>query len=466
MTQLELAQVVMHVGGEEAASEGARTLSRRLMLRRGIFGLLGLSLAPRLGWGHLLYAQPNSQAKATAVIQIWLWGGPSQLDTFDPKPKAGYDYCGQFTQPSRTNVDGILINEQLSELAKIADKYSLIRSMTHGINSHETAAYLVQTGRMPGDRIVYPHLGAVITYFATQHENPVSPSLIPPYVVLTEPQGRFSEAGFLGPRYKPFATGGDPARQPFAVEGIITPGTTEAQQRRRREMLQELDTLRKAMQGTPPIEELVQAEEQAYDLILGDSGKAFDPAQESQEVRDRYGRSTFGQSCLVARRLVERGVRFITINYKGWDTHKEHFVIMRRKLPELDRGLAALISDLAERGLLESTIVWCSGEFGRTPKIAWESPWNGGRHHWGHCFSALVAGGGFKGGQVVGASDEKGEYVKDRPVYPTDLIGSIYQLLGIDPTTTLRHPQGHLVKLIPDSNDGAPSGGLLKEIIA
>lgn len=442
--------------------------NRRAFLQRGVFGVLSLTFgmtgpASRLVWALNPTAAPSKPARARSVIQIWMWGGPSHLDTFDPKPEAGNDYCGPFGKPIETNVKGIRINELLSELAKVADKYSLIRSMTHGVNAHETASYLVQTGRMPGDRTVYPAVGAVVSYFKGQP--PEYESLIPPYIVLTEPQGRFSEAGFLGPRFKPFATGGDPARTPFTVEGIVLPGMTESRQKSRRELLQSLDALRQALAEDPQVQEIVQAEEQAYDLILGSSGKAFDPSEETQELRQRYGMSTFGQSCLVARRLVERGVRYVTINYKGWDTHKENFTIMRRKLPEFDRGLATLITDLAERGLLDSTIVWCCGEFGRTPKIAWEAPWNGGRHHFGAAFSALVAGGGFKGGQVVGSTDRTGSEVKDRPVYPTDLIASLYELLGIDPATTLRHPQGHMVRLIPGPEEGAPSGGILREIM-
>ncbi len=162
---------------------------------------------------------------------------------------------------------------------------------------------------------------------------------------------------------------------------------------------------------------------------------------------------------------MEKGVPYITINYGGWDTHKGHFQTMQRKLPELDRGLATLLQDLSERGLLDTTIVWCCGEFGRTPRVQWEAPWNGGRNHWGRVFSVLVAGGGFKGGQVIGASDAKGEEVKDRPVYPVDLIGSMYALLGIDGSAKLPHPQGQVATALPSPADGVKSGGLLKEIM-
>jgi hypothetical protein len=208
-----------------------------------------------------------------------------------------------------------------------------------------------------------------------------------------------------------------------------------------------------------------QSRQRAYDLIVGDAGLVFDLGQETDEIRNRYGRTKFGQSCLAARRLIENGSKFVTINHGGWDTHKDHFASMRRKLPELDRGLGTLIADLDDRGLLDSTIVWCIGEFGRTPKVAMESPWNGGRHHFGSVFSTLVAGGGFKGGHVVGESDARGETVKDRPVYPGDLIGSMYELLGIDPEASLPHPMGEFIRATPGEDEAVESGGRLNEII-
>ncbi len=430
-------------------------ISRRDAIRSGLLllacgaGLPGRAAAPA--------------AKAKAVIQIWMWGGPAHLDTFDPKPEAGYDYCGPLNKPIPTNVDGIVIGELLPLLAQQADKYSIIRSMTHGINAHETASYMVQTGRPPGGRIVYPCVGAVVSSFKGYSAG--YSGLIPPYIVLTQPQGRFDEAGFLGPRYRPFATGGDPAQARFAVEGIVAQGITDQRQQNRRELLHNLNTLEKAMPADASLKALDAAEEQAYGLILGDGGKVFDLSQEKDDMRDRYGRNTFGQSCLAARRLVERGVPYVTINYQGWDTHRQHFQAMRRQLPMLDKGMATLLQDLSERGLLASTIIWWSGEFGRTPKVQWEAPWNGGRGHYGPVFSAVVAGGGFQGGRVVGSSDAKGEHVKDRPVYPCDLIGSIYELLGMDPDGKLPNPQGLDTRLTPTPADGVSTGGRLKEIM-
>jgi hypothetical protein len=392
-----------------------------------------------------------------------MWGGPAHVDTLDPKPAAGYDYCGPFTKPIPTNVSGIEINELLPLLARQADKYSIIRSMTHGVFAHETASYMVQTGRRPGERLLYPCAGAVVSLL--RGYNAGYTGLIPPYIVLTQPQGRFSENGFLEERYRPFATGGDPAQARFAVEGVVAPGVSDQRQKDRRELLHNLNTLEKFLTHDPSLAALDETERQAYELILGDGGKVFDLSQETDAMRDRYGRNTFGQSCLVARRLVERGVPYITINYEGWDTHRQNFQVMRQKLPQMDKGMATLFQDLSERGLLSSTIVWWGGEFGRTPKVMWEAPWNGGRNHWGDVFCALVAGGGFKGGQVVGASDAKGEQVRDRPVYPCDLIGSVYELLGIDPDGKLPNSQGLDVRVTPTLADGIKMGGRLKEIM-
>ena len=439
-------------------------VTRRDLLRTGLIGGAGLWLThglPVRAWGGPPVSGGTVRAKA--VIQIWMWGGPPHLDTFDPKPAAGNDYAGPLGRPIETNVSGVRIGELLPLLAKQADKYSLIRSMTHGSNAHETAAYMTQTGRKAGEAVVYPGAGSVVSYFQTRVGGYAGK--LPPYIVLTEPQGRFDEAGFLGSRYRPFATGGDPSQSRFLVEGIVAAGITDDQQRGRRLLLDRLDALRRTLPGNPALKAWAHSEDEAYDMILGDGAKVFDLTKEKDDLRERYGRNKFGQSCLAARRLVEQGVPYVTINYAGWDTHKDNFLTMRRKLPELDRGLATLIEDLSSRGLLESTIVWCCGEFGRTPKVQWEQPWNGGRGHWGKAFSALVAGGGFRGGHVVGSTDARGEEVKDRPVYPRDLLGSVYQLLGIDPEAPLPHPQGLEARVTPTAADGTPTGGLLKEIL-
>ena len=331
----------------------SRPITRREVLHRGVAGAAGLLLAGGVGAAPA----PPHKAKAKSVIQIWMWGGPSHLDTFDPKPAAGYDYCGPLNNPIPTNVKGIMIGELLPLLAKQADKYAIIRSMTHGNDGHETAAYLTQTGRRPGDRLVYPSAGAVVALF--KGSGPDYKGLLPPYIVLTQPQGRFSEAGFLGERYKPFATGGDPAQPRFVVEGIIAQDISDERQKDRRDFLHQLDGLGNSVKGDARLAAFYQSEEQAYDMILGEGAKVFDLSREKAGARQRRdGLSTFGQSCLVAKRLVQRGVPYITINYPGWDTHNNHFPTMRAKLPELDQGMATLLQDLSERGLLDSTIIW------------------------------------------------------------------------------------------------------------
>lgn len=456
--------------GSDSAGLGGAPISRREAMRRGLIFTAGLLLADRLGFQTLADdAQPPqapepSKAKAKSVIQVFLWGGMSHTDTWDPKPDAGYDYTGQLKNVIPTNVSGIQLGELFPELAKQADKYSIIRSMTHRNNGHETAAYLMQTGHIPGEQLSYPCIGAVFALL--KGYNAGYNGLIPPYVVLTQSQGRFSESGFLGSRCNPFATGGDPNAARFEVEGVVARGITDERQIARRDFLHKMNTMGNAMPGNPQLAAAADAEKQAYDLILGKGKDVFDLSKEKPELRARYGRHTFGQDCLVARRLVEVGVPYVTINYPGgWDTHANHVQTMRRQCPQLDQGLAMLLQDLSDHGLLDSTIVWCCGEFGRTPKIDWQPPWNGGRGHYGNVFSVLVAGGGFKGGHVIGASDEKGEEVKERPVYPIDLLGSIYELAGIDTDTKLPHPLGFEAHVLAPNEKDAKSAGRLKEIM-
>jgi len=309
-------------------------MTRRDALKGMLYGAAGLALADH---ASALAPPAKRPPTAKAVIQIWMWGGPPQTDTFDPKPDAGYDYCGPLNQVLDTNVPGIQVGQYLTKLAQLADKYSIIRSMTHGVNGHETASYIVQTGHKPGGRLMYPALGAIVSKFKGYDGGYTG--LVPPYVVLTRSQGRFDEAGFLGPRYKPFVTGGDPNATRFAVEGVVSGSITEARQKSRRELLHSLDTLKGAMPEHPAAATLNATESNAYEMILGDAGKLFDLSTENNELRQRYGRNTFGQSCLMARRLVEHGVPYITINYNGWDTHKQHFESMKRMLPDMDRGL-------------------------------------------------------------------------------------------------------------------------------
>jgi hypothetical protein len=466
-------------------------LSRREALRRGALGTAGMIAAG--GFTSGVFAaeakltpeqQKAAQEKAAqekavrdeaaktkakakksqtkSVIQIFLWGGMSHNDTWDPKPGTGYDYMGQLDRVIPTNVEGIQLGSLFPQLAKQADKYSLIRSMTHGNDGHETAAYLMQTGHKPGGRLAYPSVGAIFAFFKKEQYK----GLIPPYVVMLQAAGRFSEEGFLGPAYKPFATGGDPNGPRFEVQGIVNRGVDDRRQQARRELIDQVNLAGYGVADVPEIAAAEAAKQKAYGLILGQGKEVFNLDNESAELRERYGRNTFGQECLAARRMVEAGVPYVTISFPGgWDTHANHFATMQRQCPSLDQGLAALIEDLSKRGLLDTTLVWCTGEFGRVPKVSWEPPWNGGRHHYGRVFTVLVAGGGFKGGRVVGSSDEKGENVKERPVYPADLLGSMYLLAGIDPAAKLPHPWGLDAHVLDTENEEMKSAGMLEEIM-
>jgi len=464
-------------------------VTRREALRRGALGAASViaagSLSSRASAKHVEISpeelakqkaardaaaieKAKSKGKIKSVIQIFLWGGMSHNDTWDPKPDSGWDYMDEYTKVQPTNVDGIQLMNWFPNLAKQADKYCLIRSMTHGIFGHETAAYLMQTGHKPGGRLAYPSVGAI---FAWSKRNEYE-GLLPPYIVMLRAAGRFSEEGFLGPTYKPFATGGNPAAERFEVQGIINRGIDDKRQRARKDLVDKANIMGYGLADVPEMKAAEEAKERAYGLILGKGREVFELDTEPKELRNRYGigpdgkRHTFGQECLAARRMVEAGVPYITISFPGgWDTHGNHFATMKRQCPWLDQGLATLLADLSDKGLLDSTLVWCTGEFGRTPKVSWEPPWNGGRHHYGAVFTVLVAGGGFKGGRIVGSSDAKGERVKERPVYPADLLGSFYLLAGIDATAKLPHPLGFDARVLDAEKEGMKSTGLLEEIM-
>src|SRR3989339_1073400 len=444
-----------------------RGISRRRVLGAG-FATAGLYVLDRIA----PYAQgvatpvpvktakPVIRQKAKSVIQVFLWGGMSHNDTWDPKPSSGYEYMGEFAKAIPTNVDGIQIGELFPKLAQQMDKFSLIRSMTHRNNGHETAAYLMQTGHLPGGRLASPSVGAIFTFFKKDQYK----GLIPPYVVMLEAAGRFSEEGFLGPGYKPLSTGGDPNAARFEVQGIVNRGIDDGRQKARRALGKKVNLLGYGLSDAPEMAAAETTKQKAYGLILGSGKEVFNLDNEPAALRDRYGRNTFGQECLAARRMVEAGVPYINISFPGgWDTHGGHFPTMRRQCPPLDQGLATLLADLSEKGPLDNTLVWWTGEFGRTPKVSWEPPWNGGRHHYGNVFTVLVAGGGFKGGQIVGSSDAKGEEVKERPVYPYDLLASIYELAGIDYNTKLPHLWGLEANILPPKEE-VKSEGLLREI--
>lgn len=396
-----------------------------------------------------------SAQKAKSVILIYLDGGPAQTETFDPKPNAGRNYYGNYKGVCKTNVEGIELGEKMKLLATMADKYTLIRSMTHGSNAHETGHYAMITGDTSGGAVVYPSFGAVISYM----KRDTYKGVLPCYISVTSANSRFNEGGFLGNQYKSFDTGGRPESAEFEVEGIVNKYVNRSRMEARMDLLKGFET------GDMEKRKIDSLRDVNMEFIWGDSREVFNLNNEPDSVRQRYGKSRLGQSCLVARRLVEAGVPFVNVRMTGWDTHKKHFQKMNSMLPNLDKALSALLEDLDRRGLLESTIVLCGGEFGRTPKVQWEAPWNGGRGHYGRTFSYLVAGGGFHGGKVVGKTDKTGENVAERPVRPCDLIGTVYLLMGIDPYGTLPHVSEGNLPILPSLLEVGKSEGLLYEII-
>lgn len=445
----------MHHRHADRARDSRGGLDRRSVLFLGAGGLASISLASLLPAAYAAApARPAApRSRARSVILIWLSGGPSHTDTFDPKPGIGVNYTGKFDRDLATNVPGIRLALPLPRLAKQADKFALIRGMTHADDGHETASYKNLTGTTGTGNLSYPLVGAVVAQ--KRYEEGYQRAL-PPFVVLGTPFTRVGGAGFLGRRCEPFVSS--------AVAGPSADVLKKSQERR--ELLTAIDTLGADAVADPAFKQIRTSREAAFGLVLGEERKAFDVADEPKTVHELYGANPLSQRCLLARRLVERGVPFVAISHDGWDTHARHFDRMEQDLgPALDQALSSLLVDLQQRGLLDSTVVVCVGEFGRTPVVHTEAPWFGGRHHHGQAFSALVAGGGFRGGQLVGETDRVGAKVIKRPVYPWDLWGSVYQLLGIDPNSSLPHPEGRAVRVTPVGGPNVASGGLLTEIM-
>lgn len=409
----------------------------------------------------LLIANICSAQQAKSVILIYLDGGPSQTDTFDPKPETSRDIYGLLKGVTQTNVPEIVLGEKFPLLAQQADKFSLIRSMTHGVFAHETAHYAMITGDLSKGSVVYPSFGSVIAF----RKKETYKGILPPYISLVNANSRFNEGGFLGNEFKSFDTNGTPEKGIFEVDGIVNTLVKPDAFLTRIELLNAFETESRVGAAKSVQKNIAELRAKNIEIIRGETRRVFDLSTESVDVRQKYGMTRIGQSCLVARRLVQAGVPFINVRTTGWDTHKAHFPRMNDMLPELDRALAALLSDLAEKGLLQNTIVLCGGEFGRTPKVQWEAPWNGGRAHFGTAFTYLVAGGGFLPSKVIGATDKTGENIIDRKVFPADLIGTVYLLMGIDPKGTLPHATEGTLPLLPSLGKKGQSNGLLTELI-
>ena len=434
-------------------------ITRRDFVRIGGLSAMGLGLGSFFKLQSAAAAQKISiEAKAKSCILIWLEGGPSHIETFDPKPDAPSEVRGPFAAID-TNVSGIQLSECLERTAQVMDKIALIRSMTSPLGEHVIASKYLMTGYKPTPAVDYPTLGSTVAQVREQT------GVLPPFISTTGPNRRQSPlgTGYLPTSTAPFEVGAD-----FKVRDLdFYQGLDLSRIDSRRQFVNAIDQFSRAKDASASSESDPNLE-RAYNMIASTEAKeAFDLTEEPREVHERYGtivKRTSGRSgrtggggigngCLLARRLVERGVPFVTVNSTGWDTHENLRLLKERdpgdlsaQIPSLDMALSALITDLSDRGMLDETLVVVMGEFGRTPKVNSR----GGRDHWPSVFSVAMAGGGVQGGQVIGNSDSLAELPKDNPITPADLAATIFKLLGINPEAELYASDGRPVRIAPD----------------
>lgn len=429
-------------------------VTRRGFLQVGMLGALGISLPQYLN----ALQRDKPKARQKSVILVWLWGGPPHLDTFDMKPDAPIEYRGPY-RPINTKVAGIQVCEHLPKLAKQADKYALIRSIYHDTNDHGIAGTIALTGKAAAGGRVMPSMGSVVS--RVQGYRPPFSSFVTVGARLHQGHRPIQGegGGILGASYDPFRLDYDEEKG-VQIHDLTPPEELTADRiARRRNFFRTLDTAYRDNLPGNETAALSRSYEQAFALISDKAANAvFDLDKEAPALRDRYGRFRFGQCCLLARRLVETGVPFVQVNWSshveaeedygdgGWDLHYRNFEIMQdRHFWMLDQSLSALLDDLQQRGMLNDTLVVAMGEFGRTPKINDKA----GRDHWNSCYTALLAGGGIRGGTVVGASDARGEYPAQRPVKPADVCMTIFDRIGISRTDLLAlqiAPEGETIE--------------------
>ncbi len=429
-----------------------RPTSRRDFLQLGLGALLGGGLASAL---RARNTDPTIKPQVKACILIWMDGGPSHFETFDPKPEAPSEFRGEF-KTAATRVPGVFLSEHMVKLAAMYDKLAVVRSIRHDQGNHGAGNHYMMTGAPPRIPVgcgafvsFHPSLGSVVA-----HEKP-APVGLPSYFSLPG-MTRSGGPNFLGAKYAPFVVDGDPSSDSFRVRDVALPaGITEGRFADRGSLKGDVDRFQRFLDksaGDPAValdEHYLQANELMRSKV---AQAAFRIGDDAPKVRDRYGRNSFGQRALLARRLVEAGVPFVTINDGGWDHHSDIFASLRKRLPSWDQTVAALIADLDERGLLETTLVVALGEFGRTPAISTLSGQNKpGRDHWASAMSVLFAGGGIPGGQVVGATDRKGYAAVERVLSPENFASTIYRKLGIDPDKMLYTPQGRPSHIVSDA---------------
>jgi hypothetical protein len=430
-------------------------VTRRDFLRLGTLAPLGLSLpgllaAEKANAAAATPSGPARRARAKSVILVYLGGGISHHDTFDPKPEAIEEIRGKYSTIP-TTVSGLRISEMLPRLAHRMQHFALVRSGTHENDHHETASNWVLSGRFGSPFGDHPAMGAIVA-----HETGFG-GRMPPYVAVPKNPSftwELGKAAWLGGRFESFAAG-NPNEKEWRVRDLSRPaGVSDEVLARRKALLASVDRMGGRVHGNDQLDTHDEFARKAAELVLSPNAReAFSVESEDARTRDAYGRSEFGQSCLLARRLVEAGVRFTAVNYGGWDHHAKIFEGLDKKLPEFDMGLSALVTDLDNRGLLSDTLLLVMGEFGRTPKVNKDA----GRDHWGRAGSLLFAGAGVRGGQVIGATDKEGAFVTDRPVRPADVCWTVYEALGIDPKKILLTPEGRPVEILDQ-------GGLIEEL--
>lgn len=423
-------------------------ITRRSLLKIGALAFGGLTLPELLR--EKAQARANGRAtKDTSVILIWQAGGPSHLDMYDLKPAAPAEFRGEF-KPIDTNVPGIQISEHLPLEAKIMDKLAVVRSATHTNAGHGMGSQWMRTGYQPTIEVndnIYPSCGSIVSNLRGSN----APG-IPPYVTLPRSQP-FTKSAYLGASFNPFSPENDPNSDSFEVRNLRLPGRIDTDRlHRRRSLLSDLDGLRRDLDTQGTIVGLDKFYVDALEMVTSDKArKAFDVKQEDARLRDEYGRHDLGQSCLLARRLVEAGVTFVSIQAGGgWDTHGDNFNQLKNKLlPTFDQAISALVTDLHRRGLSEKVLVMAMGEFGRTPRI---NP-GAGRDHWPGAMSVVYAGGGLKMGQVIGSTDPRAEYPATRPCSPGCVLSTMYHVLGIDTGHTFYDAAQ---RPLPVLNEGRP----------
>lgn len=417
-------------------------VSRRDFLRIGALAPLGLSLADLLSSKALA---GSAAPRAKSVLLVFLGGGISHHDTFDLKPDAVEEIRGKY-KGIPSSVPGLHVGELLPRMAKVMNKVCLVRSGTHENDHHETATNWVLSGRFGSPFGDFPSMGAVVA-----HETGFS-GLVPPYVAVPRNPAFTWELGksaWLGGRYESFKCG-DPNAKEFKVRDLTPSAALSASSvDRRRTLLEAVDNLSARVKGNDQIATYDEFQQKAAAMVLAPTAQAaFDIGKESEKQRDEYGRTEFGQSCLMARRLIEGGVKFVTVNFGGWDHHAKIFENLDKKLPVFDQGLSALITDLEQRGLMKDTLLLVMGEFGRTPKINKDA----GRDHWGRAGSMIFAGAGVTPGKIIGATDRDGAFVTERPIRPADVACTVYEALGINPRKDLHTPEGRPVAILDQGN--------------